>query len=130
MSPYLTADFAAIEVRCIAKALGHVFQSPDKWVRQCAKSVRAEHQCSKADAKDTAQSRVQEWWDESLQAIEAGATPPQWWVNAVSGHGRYTRWESFLKHRPNVFDRLAATGLSLYMPKAMLAAKSALKGPQ
>jgi hypothetical protein len=80
----------------------------------------AEYGCSVSEAKEIAEGVMSyhDWWDASIAAIKAGDTPSQAWVNMVSGKGEYTAWESFLKHNPNVFDRLAKAGLSLYYTKA------------
>jgi hypothetical protein len=62
-------------------------------------------------------SHADQWWKNSLAALSAGAIPPQWWITQVQGRGAYTRWEQFLKHHPDVFDRLVAAGRSVYHPK-------------
>ena len=84
-----------------------------------SKALVAEYDCSVSEAKEIAEgvTSYHEWWDASMEAIKAGETPSQAWVNKVSGKGEYTAWESFLKHNPNVFDRLAKAGLSLYYTK-------------
>jgi hypothetical protein len=82
--------------------------------------IMAEYTCSRADAASCCtenSSHADTWWRGSLAAITAGATPPQWWINLVQGRGAYTRWEQFLKHHPDVFDRLVAASLSVYHPK-------------
>ena len=82
-----------------------------------------EYGCTVAEAKEIAEGHMswKEWWDASLEALKAGETPSQAWVNMVNGKGEWTAWESFLKHNPNVFDRLHNEGLSLYYPKNMRA---------
>ena len=84
------------------------------------KDLVAEYSCSVSEAKEIAEGYMsyKEWWDASIEALKAGETPSQAWVNKVNGKGQYTAWESFLKHNPNVFDRLVKAGLSMYYTKS------------
>jgi len=100
--------------------MSYLFLDLNQWVTIESAAVAERNQCSQADAEYCVRARITEWWEESIAAIKEGNDPPQWWVDQVSGRGQYTRWESFLKHNPNVFDRLAKLGLSLYEPKAAL----------
>jgi hypothetical protein len=73
-----------------------------------------------------------EWKEKSEQALKSGWIPSQAWINSVQSgpipdapllptglpEVRYGWWESFLHHHPNVFDRLAKAGRSLYHSKA------------
>lgn len=102
--------------------IAHTFRTQDQWLRHIAALVAEEYQCSESEAEYTARSRVGEWMDEHRDAIKAGAIPPQWWINGVLGRNAYGEptygwWECFLKHNPDVVERLAKAGRSLYRPK-------------
>lgn len=99
------------------------FESWRQAARRVAQELVASYGCTPGEARGAVGSPHQDcWWYDSLVAIQRGATPPQWWVNQQSGRGRCTRWEQWLQHNPDQFDRLVRAGLSLYHPKAHLGA--------
>ncbi len=109
------------------RAASFVFESFGQFqVRKVAELVIA-YGCTKKEAEECVSHlspHADNWWKTSTKMIEHGGTPPQWWVNLISGRGKYTRWESFLKHRPDVFDRLHAAGLSLFWPRSEMEQKT------
>lgn len=101
--------------------MAFVFESWLQFQERTIKEVAAECQCSREDAADCVTYLSQyaiDWWNLSCEAIKAGETPPQWWVNQQSGKGEYTRWEQWLKHHPSAMERLHKTGLSLMYTKS------------
>ena len=97
------------------------FETWKQYQARIVPEIMAEYGCTREEAASTTSDNgphADNWWNDSLAAIAAGETPPQWWVNAVSGHGQYTRWEQWLKHHPLIFDRLHKADLSLYHPKS------------
>jgi hypothetical protein len=88
-------------------------------------SIMAEYECSKADAEGCVETWYATWQQEVKDALKAEQIPTQAWVNTVQSRDRdgnriYGWWESFLKHNPDVFDRLFKAGLSTHMPKREL----------
>lgn len=91
-----------------------------QWRSHAVDGIMKEYNVSKADALDVVgDSRMSDWINESTNLLIAGIIPSQQWINSLLSDEEtdWTWWKSFVKHHPDIHDRLHYAGRSLYKTK-------------
>ncbi len=97
-----------------------------QFFRQAVDRIVVEYACSREDAEPGAQCELATWQALVIAALRDGWIPEQAWINAVNAdEGSAYWWRMRVCHdHPDVFDRIARAGRSMFMTLAQLDAKA------
>lgn len=88
--------------------------------------LAAEYDCTKAEAEPGARCELGDWQASVLAALQTGWIPDQSWINATNADSELAYWWKMriCHDHPDIFDRVARAGRSMFMSLTALDAKA------